>query len=180
MKQPENESNSRIAEIIEKRSPAGRNDSVRGWHNLLKELLAQMSPHLRDGHLVTFRTLEAPEIAFFEKLYTKVNIPSSVGAIYLPPSVRFQMMYRRPEGEPQPLIEHSSENSPDRGIVLATRRIDFNVVVNALFAKPPFTPAIDVYSDGQLLAGYVYSTIDECTEDLTRVLEIHLRTQHDK
>jgi hypothetical protein len=42
-------------------------------------------------------------------------------------------------------------------------------------AKPPFTPAIDVYDNGQLLAGYVYNTIDECIDDLTKVLQIHLK-----
>ncbi len=180
MKTPENALNSRISEVIESRSPAGQNDSVKGWHNLLKRLFTQLSPHLREGQLITFRDLNDRERAFFEEFHPQVKVPPGVGAIYLPPSVRFQMMYQRPEGEPQPLIEHSPENSPDKGIVLAARRTDFNVVVNALFAKPPFTPAIDVYSDGQLLAGYVYSTIDECIEDLTRVLEIHLRTQHDK
>jgi len=35
-----------IAEIIESRSPAGRSDSVQGWHNLLKNLLGQMAPYL--------------------------------------------------------------------------------------------------------------------------------------
>ncbi len=175
MKPPKNAQNARISEIIENRSPAGRNDSVQGWHNLLKGLLTQMSPHLREGYLVTFRSLEARERAFFEQLHSKVGIPPSVGAIYLPPSVRFQMMYRRPEGEPQPLIEQSPENSPDEGIVLAARKTDFDVVVNVLLAKPPFTPAIDVYSDGQLLAGYVYNTIDECIKDLTKVMKIHLQ-----
>ena len=180
MKPPENTFNSRISEVIESRSPAGQNDSVKGWHNLLKRLFTQMSPHLREGQLITFRDLDDHERAFFEEFHPQVKVPPSAGAIYLPPSVRFQMMYRRPEDESQPLIEHSSENPPDKGIVLATRMTDFNVVVNALFAKPPFTPAIDVYSDGQLLAGYVYNTIDECIEDLTKVLEIHLRTQPDK
>ena len=177
MKPPDNELNSRISKIIEKRSPAGQNDSVEGWHNLLKRLLTQMSPHLREGQLITFRTLNDQERALFEELHAIVKVPPSVGAIYLPPSVRFQMMYQRPEGGPQPFIEYSSENSPDEGIVLATRLNDFNVVVNVLLAKPPFTPAVDVYSDGQLLAGYVYNAINECIQDLTKVLKIHLRRQ---
>ena len=179
MKLQDNKLNSRISEIIENRSPAGSNDSVAGWHDLLKRLLTQMSPYMRLGHLVTFRELTSRETAFFEQLHSKVNIPASVGAIYLPPSVRFQMMYQRPEGEPQPLIEHPPEDPPDKGIVLAARRTDFNVVVNVLLAKPPFTPAIDVYSDGELLAGYVYNAIDECIEDLTQILEIHLKPRVD-
>jgi hypothetical protein len=58
---------------------------------------------------------------------------------------------------------------------LGCRRTDLNVVVNTLLAKPPFTPAIDVYDNGQLLAGYVYNTIDECIGDLTKVMQTHLK-----
>jgi hypothetical protein len=164
-----------ITDIIESRSPAGRHDSVQGWHNLLKQLLLKMAPYLREGHLVTFRTLKAPEREFFERLYRQVTVPPSAAAIYLPPSVRFQMLYHRPEGDPGPFPEHSPDNPPDEGIVLATRKADRDVVLNALLARPPFAPAIDVYDDGRLLAGYVYTTIDECIADLTKVLRIHLQ-----
>ena len=175
MKPLKNSSNSSIAEIIESRSPAGRQDSVQGWHNLLKKLLSQMTPYLKEGHLVTFRTLNDRERGFFEELHGKVTVPPTVSAIYMPPSVRFQMMYHRPEGEPRAVPDHSPENPPDEGIVLSCRRTDLNVVINALLAKPPFTPAIDVYDNGQLLAGYVYNTIDECIGDLTKVMQTHLR-----
>jgi hypothetical protein len=36
-----------------------------------------------------------------------------------------------------------------------------------------------VYDNGQLLAGYVYSTIDECIDNLTKVLQIHLEPGDD-
>jgi hypothetical protein len=170
----ENTVYSSVAEIIESRSPAGRQDSVRGWHDLLKKLLSQMTPYLKEGHLVTFRTLSKWERGFFEELHRKVALPSTVSAIYMPPSVRFQMLYRRPEGEPRAIPDHSPENPPDEGIILGCRRTDLDVVVNALLAKPPFSPAIDVYDNGQLLAGYVYNTIDECIGDLTKVLQTHL------
>jgi len=170
----ENTVYSSVAEIIESRSPAGRQDSVRGWHDLLKKLLSQMTPYLKEGHLVTFRTLSNWERGFFEELHRKVALPSTVSAIYMPPSVRFQMLYRRPEGEPRAIPDHSPENPPDEGIILGCRRTDLDVVVNALLAKPPFSPAIDVYDNGQLLAGYVYNTIDECIGNLTKVLQTHL------
>ena len=133
-----------------------------------------MSPYLREGYLVTFRKIEQQESVIFEKLSQTVSVPISVSAIYLPPSVRFQMLYHRPEGEPQPIPEHSPDNPPDEGIILACRKADLNVVINAMLAKAPFTPAVDVYEDGQLLAGYIYNTIDECIGDLTKVLQIHL------
>jgi hypothetical protein len=87
------------------------------------------------------------------------------------------MIYRRPEGEVQPAADRSAENPPDRGILLAGRKVDFEPIVNALFAKPPFTPAIDVYEKGRLLAGYAYHSIDECIADLTHVLQTHLQRQ---
>lgn len=164
-----------MIKIIENRSPAGRHDSVEGWHNLIKKILNQMMPYLRDGRLVTFRKVTEWEGLFFEKLHHILTIPPSVGAIYLPPSVRFQMLYHSPGGEPRPLPEHSPDNPPDEGIVLACPKTDLNVIVNALLAKPPFTPAIDVYEDGQLLAGYVYNRIDECINNLSKVLQIHLQ-----
>ena len=165
----------RTAEIIESRSPAGRHDTVLGWHNLLKDILSRMAPYLREGHLITFRSLKKNESKFFEDMRRKVNVPKFARAIYLPPSVRFQMLYHRPEGHPQPIPEHSPDDPPDEGIILACRKTDFNVVVNTLLAKPPYTSGIDIYDDGRLLAGYVYNTITECIVDMTRVLEIHLQ-----
>jgi hypothetical protein len=180
VKSSENSKNSRVTNIIESRSPAGRHDSVQGWHNLLIKILLQMGPYLKAGHLVTFRRLEDQEIVFFEKLRRKVIVPDSVGAIYIPPSVRFQMLYQRPEGQLQPIPENSPDNPPDKGIVLASQRNDFGVVINTLLAKPPYAPASDVYEKGQLLAGYVYNTIDECITDLTKVLQIHLPPKSDQ
>jgi len=177
MKQSDNPaSGPRVAEIIENRSPAGRQDLVQGWHNLLKKILHQMTPYMREGHLITFRRIDAHEREIFAKLSQTVAVPNDVGAIYMPPSVRFQMMYDRPESETQPIPDHSPDNPPDEGIVLACRKSDFNVIINALLAKPPFAPAVDVYDDGQLLAGYVYNTIDECIGELAKVMQIHLHS----
>ncbi len=172
-----NTNNERVADIIEGRSPAGRHDAVQGWHNLLKDFLSQMAPYLREGHLVTFRELKASERHFFENRLQTIKVPAAVQALYLPPSVRYQMLYQRPAGAPQPIPEHSADHPPDEGIVLANRKNDVSVVINALMAKPPFAPAIDVYDDGQLLAGYVYQSIDECIANLSKVLQTHLKTQ---
>ena len=176
MNLPKNSTSSRIAEIIERRSPAGQQEVVQGWHRMLRRFLNNLEPYLIEGQLVTFRHLKEQEKTFFESLLKKIAVPPEMGAIYLPPSVRHQMMYSRPEGEPQPIPEHSPDNPPDKGIVLAGCKGDFSVIVNALLAKPPFTPAIDVYENGQLLAGYIYDTMEECIGELSNVLRIHLQT----
>ena len=178
MKKPNKSSDRQLAEIIENRSPAGRHDTVEGWHNLLKRILEKMAPYLIEGHLVTFRSLKDQEHLFFERLQQSIAIPAGVSAIYLPPSVRFQMLYHRPGSESAVIPDHSTNNPPDEGVVLACRKTDFNVVINALMAKPPFAPAIDVYEDGQLLAGYVYHTIEECIGGLPAVMKIHLHSRH--
>ncbi|MGD9178800.1 MAG: hypothetical protein PVJ35_12695, partial [Desulfobacterales bacterium] len=74
--------NERLAEIIESRSPAGRHDSVQGWHNLLKDLLSQMAPYLREGRLVTFRELKETERLFFENQLQRIKIPVAAQALY--------------------------------------------------------------------------------------------------
>ena len=167
----------RIADIIESRSPAGRNDSVKGWHNMLKNLLSQMNPHLAEGRLITFQTMKTRESAIFEKLHREVSIPPTACAVYMPPSIRFRMLYERPQGEPKRIPEHDPDNPPDEGIVLGCRKKDLNVVLNALLAKPPFTPAVDVYDDGRLLAGYVYHTIEECIGGLSDIFRTHLKPE---
>ena len=143
---------------------------------MLQRFLTTLEPYLKEGYLVTFRHLKEQEKVVFENLHQNITVPNSTAAIYMPPSVRHQMMYDRPKGEAQPIPEHSPDHPPDKGIVLAGCKGDFGVIVNALLAKPPFTPAIDVYENGQLLAGYTYDTIEECIGELSKVLRIHLQT----
>ena len=165
--------NERITDIIENRSPVGPNEMVQGWQNVLKKILTKTAPFMRPGHLITFQMLEDEEKAFFEDIHRKLTVPDVVGSIYIPPSVRHQMMYERSSEDSLVIPEHSPENPPDKGIILGCRIDDLSVVVNALLAKPPFTPAIDVYDNGQLIAGYVYNTIDECIAGFSKVLLVH-------
>ena len=47
---------------------------------------------------------------------------------------------------------NDASGQSDAGVVIAARHGEFDVIVNALFACHPFTPAIDVYARGQLTA----------------------------
>jgi hypothetical protein len=75
-------------------------------------------------------------------------------------------------GEKQVINDASGQ--PDAGVVVASRHGEFDVIVNALFAFHPFTPAIDVYDRGQLIAGYQFETVDACLSELSNVLDRHL------
>ncbi len=169
-----NATNRRIATTIGERVRPGDDPNVAGWQAMLAELLSRMSPYMQSGQLVTFQALEPQEKTFFHGLHASVRVPAPVSALYLPPSVRHQMLYRGRANKAALLGDDDPDNPPDAGIFLGTRANDFDVIVNALFAHPPFTPAVDVYDRGQLIAGYTYYRIEDCLQALSELLLVHL------
>ncbi len=170
------ETGRRVADTIGKRVRAGNDPNVAGWQAMLADLLQQMRPYTVPGRLVTFQRLEPGEKEFFLELHAAVKIPEAASALYLPPSVRHQMLYRDRPDKAALLGNDDPDNPPDAGILLASRVNDFGVIVNALFAHPPFTPAVDVYDQGQLIAGYTYYQTAECIQALSDLLAVHLAT----
>lgn len=166
----------KIAETIGKRVRAGSDPNVAGWQAMLADLLRRMSPYMAAGHLVTFQTLKPHEKDFFHNLSGTIRIPATVSALYLPPSVRHHMLYRDRANKAALLGNDDPDNPPDAGILLGNRINDSRVIVNALFAHPPFTPAVDVYDHGQLIAGYTYYQIADCQAALSDLLRVHLAT----
>ncbi|MFZ0132489.1 MAG: hypothetical protein WAK95_08090 [Desulfobacterales bacterium] len=159
--------NRRMARVVEERAGVGPTEIVSSWQTVIVDLLCRMKPFLMPGVTVTFQHLAPSEIIFFERLKNEVRIPQSAAAIYLPPSVRKQML-----GEKQVINDDSRQ--PDAGVVVASHHDDFDVIVNVLFALHPFTPAIDLYDRGQLIAGYQFKSIDACIAELSTVLNRHL------
>lgn len=168
------ESGREIVATIEGRVRAGEDPTVAGWQAMLSDLLQQMAPYMAAGRLVTFQTLQPREKDFFVTLHDTVLVPDGAAALYLPPSVRHQMLYRHQTNKAALLGNEDPENPPDAGILLASRIDDDTVIVNALFAHPPFTPAVDVYDRGQLIAGYTFYTVEECVQAQTGLIRVHL------
>jgi hypothetical protein len=157
----------RLARVVENRVGSGSTEIVVGWQQLLKDLLDQMSPFLKDGAMITFKKLLPTEKRFFEQLNSSVNIPDTVAAVFLPPSVRHQML----GGDPSAF---DSADTSDLGVLIASDLASHDVIVNALFALSPFTPAVDVYDRGEMVAGYQYDGITACRNELDTILESHL------
>jgi hypothetical protein len=164
----------RVADTIHGRVGTGPSDLVAGWQRMLADLLKKMAPYLTPGQLVTFHSLLPEEKTFFEALHRAIKLPAGVTALFISPSVRHQMMSGHPAGAEVGAARRSSSRSPDAGILLACRVGDTATIVNALFAHPPHTPAIDVYESGQLLAGYSYASMGACRGELSAVLQRHL------
>ncbi len=159
--------NRRMAGVVAERAGVGTTEIVSGWQAVLVDLLSRMKPFLRPGVMVTFQHLTPSEIVLFERLRNEIRTPQSAAAIYLPPSVREQML-----GEKQVIDDACGQ--PDDGVVVASRHGEYDVIVNALFAFHPFTPAIDVYDHGQLIAGYQFESVDACIAEVSIVLGRHL------
>ncbi|WP_155317039.1 hypothetical protein [Desulfosarcina alkanivorans] len=167
MKPIDAEQNRKMARVVEQRVGNGPSDLVAGWQSMLADLLDRMAAYLRPGATVTFQQLVPDEIAFFQRLSRAVTVPRSAAAFYLPPSVRHQMLGGPSGGE-------DGTPPPDAGVLVASHVADHGIIVNALFAYPPFTPAVDVYGQGQFVAGYQYDTIEACLAELGDILRRHL------
>lgn len=152
----------------QQRLEAGADPKVAGWQCFLEGMLVRLEEFLAPGRLVTFQSLTPEENAFFTEMGRSFELPPDVCAVFIPPSVLQGMLFAMESG-PAPARMLS-----DTGIVLASRCRDYSIVLNTLFAMPPFAAGIDVYEEGRLLAGYSYRTIAECRENLPRVIRTYL------
>ena len=165
--QSSSQENRQLAQVVEKRVGRGPTEIVSGWQSILKDLLEKMKSYLIPGAVVTFQHLTPTERDFFQSLSSGVKIPRACAAVFMPPSVRKQMMGGWYGDNP-------STGPSDAGVVVASRPGNFSVILNALFAHPPFTPAVDIYDNGQLSAGYQYNSIEACQSELGEIMERHL------
>jgi hypothetical protein len=141
---------------------------VAGWQTLLQDMLVRMDPFLKPGTIITFQKLLPDEKLFFNRLVDDVPIPKTTKAFYLPPSVRHQML-----GGTDDVGDKNGLS--DAGVLVACRADGMETIVNALFAHGSCTPAVDVYEQGKLVAGYQYTSIDECRSELGTILMRHLQ-----
>ena len=160
----------RMDQTIARRSGIGPNDLIAGWQTVLDRLLNQMRPFLQPARIVTFQRINLHEQDVFQQIIQHVTLSKQSLGVYLPPSVRNQLMYTN-QGLEIPAEETVHR---DDGVLLFSRTTSNEVIVNGLLARPPFAPAVDVYDQGALLAGYGYEDIDECLAYLTAVIQTHL------
>ncbi|MGB5984552.1 MAG: hypothetical protein WBG37_04540 [Desulfobacterales bacterium] len=163
-----------VSDTIAQRVGVGPDPTVTGWQNFLVQILEKMKPYLAAGRLVTFQALSAEEKTFFKGLVSSVTIPSRALALYLPPSVRYQMMYTNHGSDARYDSDHHPDRPPDAGVLLASSEKNFEVILNSLFAHPPTLAAVDVYERGSLIGGYTYPSITACQESLSELLQTYL------
>ena len=160
--------NRRLSREIEKRAGTGPSEIVAGWQTMLQDMLIRMRPFLKTGSIITFQQLRPNEKVFFGRLVDEVPVPKTAQAFYLPPSVRHKMLGGQLNDSDEPGLS-------DAGVLVASIADEHDIIVNALFARASCTPAVDVYEDGKLVAGYQYISIDACRAELGTILLRHLQ-----
>jgi hypothetical protein len=160
-----NDISQHVSRVIDARTGAGPSDMVAGWQRMLGDLLAAYAAYLRPGELVTFQQVEQSEEAFFEQLRSRLTVPPEAVALFLPPSVRHQMMGDSPS---------AASDAQDSGSLIASRAATFAPIVNVLFTRPPYTCGVDVYAQKSLLAGYAFASPEACLRELSQILHMFL------
>jgi hypothetical protein len=155
------------------RIDAGADPLVAGWQCFLEEMLIQIEPYFQPGRMITFRNLLPVESDMFQRLSNAGELPQAVCTVYIPPSVLKTMTVENHKAVDQDGPMNMGIAS-DSGIVLASRCSDYDVIINALLAHAPYHPGIDVYEEGQLLAGYTYQDLTECEREIAAVMHTHL------
>lgn len=165
-----------LEQTISQRSGVGPNELIEGWQSVLDDLLNHLRPYLKPERIVTFRQITPTEKKLFQRIVNQVVVPEKTFGLYLSPSARNQMLYTNsgrkvPEAELQP---------KDDGVLLFSRPSSHAIIINSLLAHSPYAPAIDVYDQGSLLAGYVFKSIDECLDSISHIIDTYLggRTTH--
>ena len=160
----------------EARVRGGADPTVAGWQCFLEEMFLKLEPFLRPGQIITFQDLQEPEQEMFGQLRRQVPLKPEAVAVFLPPSVLKTMTGNSGGGETTTSAGFAAISGGDAGIVLAARiGDDYRIVINSLLAFPPYAPGIDVYEEGNLLAGYGYNTVDECIGEMAQVIRTYLK-----
>ncbi len=162
--------NHRIEDTISRRAGVGPSDMVKGWQSMLTTLLSRMEPYLQNGMVVTFQHLTPDEKTLFERITGVLDVPEPVRGLYLPPSVRNQMLYTNRGAS----IPEEAAHPADDGVLLFSLPSSDATIVNALLAHSPHTPAIDVYQEGAMIAGYMFDAVDDMLAALNGVIRTFL------
>lgn len=158
------------------RIEAGKDPVVAGWQCVLEEMIIQLESFLKPGELVTFEVLTPEEKEVFSALRALTHIPPDACAVFIPPSVIRGMIRSQSGTRIMGWPAYYRERHPDSGVLVASRCRDYDLIINALLAHPPFTPGIDIYEDGQLIAGYSFSALEAFQDELSKVIQTYLGT----
>ena len=162
-----------IADRAESRKHAGRDEFQAHWQASLELLLLMAEYHLLEhpGQLEPMRISSLEEWGFYVDVMEKLDLPPDTCALFITPSTFRDMPLPAPE---EWVTSGFLEWQGDSCSVLITRCDDREVIMQASLPGLE-SVGVDVFDDGAHIADYSYNSIDECLEDLSRVVWIYFK-----
>ena len=162
-----------ITERAESRKGAGRDEFQADWQASLEVLLLMAEDHLKEhpGQLEFMRISNREEWGFFVDVMERLDLPPDTCALLITPSAFKGMPLPTPgEWEDAGLMAWQR----DSVWVLISRCDDWKVIMQATLPGLE-SVGVDVFEDGAHIADYSYNSIDECLDDLSRIVWIYFK-----
>jgi hypothetical protein len=165
----------KIFKDAEARERAGGDFFEVGWQATQEIMLLVMKKHLleRPGQLLPMQIEGKEESDFYLDIQEKLDLPPDTCAVLVTPTAFKNMpLPRSPELEKSGMAPwHRNAYS----VIISGLR-DHRVVMQASLPGLEYS-GIDVFEEGKHLADYMYNTVEECIDDLTKVTWIHFHRE---
>jgi hypothetical protein len=162
-----------ITNRAESRKQAGRDEFQAHWQASLEVLLLMAEDHLKEhqGQLEFMRISNREEWGFYVDVMEKLDLPPDTCALLITPSAF--------KGMPLPTLGEWEDSGlmawqRDSCWVLISRCDNWKVIMQASLPGLE-SVGIDIFDDGAHIADYSYNNIDECLEDLSRIVWIYFK-----
>jgi hypothetical protein len=166
-----------IFKKAEDREKAGGDHFETGWQATLELMLLMMEEQLlkKPGQLLPMQISEDDEWDFYLDVMEKLDLPPDTGAVLVTPSA-FKEMKLSESSEFE-----NSEMAPWKrnsySLILSDIR-DHNVILQASLPGIEFA-GIDIFEDGKHFADYMYNTVEECLDELSKVTWTYFKPKGD-
>lgn len=166
-----------IFKKAEDREKAGGDHLETGWQATLELMLLMMEQQILEnpGLLLPMQTSGDDEWDFYLDVMEKLDLPPDTGAVLITPSAFKEMKI---PGDPDfDDSELAPWNRNAYSVIISDLR-DHNVILQASLPGIEFA-GIDVFEDGKHFADYMYNSVEECLDELSKVTWTYFQPKGD-
>ena len=159
----------------ESRKQAGRDEFHADWQASLELLLLMVEDHLLDnpGQLEPMQISGREEWGFYVDVLEKLDLPPDTCALFITPSAFKDMpLPTPPEWEDAGFMAWQRDSCS-----LLVSHCHVRTVIMQVSLPGLESVGVDVFDDGAHIADYSYDSIDECLEDLSKVVWVYFKPE---
>jgi len=166
-----------IFKKAEYREKEGKDHLEAGWQAMSELTLLMMEQHLIEnpGQLLPMQTSGDDEWDFYLDVMEKLDLPPDTGAVLVTPSAFKELrIHGFPDFEDS---EMAPWNRNAYSVIISDIQ-DHNLILQASLPGLEFA-GIDIFEDGKHFAYYMYNTVEECLDELSKVTWTYFRPKGD-